>query len=77
MMAKKCIYCLSEIDSNSVVDMCPRCMYKVWGEKMSKAIVENMEREKRKGNLELGEVSMSNNLSSQIKKDMKIVDFEE
>ncbi len=76
-MAKKCIYCSTEINKNSVVDMCDRCMYQVWGEKMAKAIVENMERERDVGNLELGRVGESKDLSVEIKKKMQIVDFKD
>jgi hypothetical protein len=56
-MTKKCIYCKSEIDADSVVDVCVRCGHAVWGEKMFKAIIDNMEGARKTGSLDQGSVS--------------------
>lgn len=50
-MTRKCIYCSSEIPEDSVIDFCKRCGVSVWGEKMFKAILENMENARSKGDL--------------------------
>ena len=50
------MYCSSEIEAGSVVDMCHPCMHNVWGEKMTETILASMAKEKEAGNLELGRV---------------------
>ncbi len=55
-MAKKCIYCRSEIEQNSVVDFCEKCGIKVWGHRMFNAIKANMEESRERGDLEQGHV---------------------
>ena len=53
---KKCVYCSIELKSETPIDVCERCGISVWGEKMFKAIVSNMETAKVKGNLFQGNV---------------------
>jgi hypothetical protein len=50
-MAKKCIYCRSEVDDGCVIDFCESCGRKVWGEKMFRTILKNMEDARERGDL--------------------------
>ena len=50
-MSKKCIYCKTEIDDNSVIDFCERCGVGVWGQKMFNTILKNMEEAREKDDL--------------------------
>jgi hypothetical protein len=50
-MAKKCIYCSSEIPSDSVIDFCERCGVGVWGHKMFQTILKNMEDARERGDI--------------------------
>ena len=48
---KKCIYCGSEVSQDSVIDFCDLCGKKVWGDKMFRTIVNNMEGARANGTL--------------------------
>lgn len=61
-MSKRCIYCKTSIDDDSVIDFCQRCGVGVWGEKMFKAIVESMEKSKDAGDLYQGSVGSEANV---------------
>jgi hypothetical protein len=52
-MTEKCIYCGAEITDDRPLTVCNSCGVKVWGEKMFRTIVNNMEDAREKGDLEL------------------------
>ncbi len=56
-MAKRCVYCKRGMEEDSVVDVCRSCGHKVWGEKMFKAIEDNMRKAKDAGDLYQGSVT--------------------
>jgi hypothetical protein len=63
-MSKLCIYCKTNVDDSSVIDFCRPCGIGVWGEKMFKTIVQNMENARDAGDLYQGSVSNSQDSSS-------------
>ena len=50
-MAKKCIYCKSDISDGRAMEVCDNCGQKVWGKKMFDTIVKNMEAARENGDL--------------------------
>jgi predicted RNA-binding Zn-ribbon protein involved in translation (DUF1610 family) len=54
---RKCVYCGVEVPEESVIDFCERCGKGVWGEKMFRAIVQNMEEAREKGDLHQGSIT--------------------
>jgi uncharacterized UBP type Zn finger protein len=50
-MAKKCVYCNVQIEDERSLDVCDRCGLKVWGEKMFKTIMQNMDSARDRGDL--------------------------
>jgi hypothetical protein len=50
-MVKKCVYCSIGITDERAVDVCNSCGVGVWGEKMFKAIVDNMDNAQSSGDL--------------------------
>ena len=56
-MVNKCVYCKKEISDDRAVDVCAPCGHGIWGEKMFKAIIDNMGNAKKKGDLYQGNVT--------------------
>lgn len=55
---KRCVYCKTEIHDERAVDVCNSCGVGVWGERMFKAIIQNMGEASEKGDLNQGLVSL-------------------
>ncbi len=51
---KKCIYCKCDLNEESVIDFCERCGIGVFGHKMFRTILQNMQEAGRRGDLEQG-----------------------
>ena len=55
-MAKRCMYCNCDILDGRLVDVCDSCGRGVWGDRMFKAIKQNMNDANEKGDLFQGSV---------------------
>ena len=53
-MAKKCLYCSTELADSCVIDFCDRCGVGVFGQKMLSAIKSNMTNAHENGDLDFG-----------------------
>lgn len=47
----KCMYCSCEITDGRVMEVCDKCGVGVWGPKMFKVILKNMEGAREKGDI--------------------------
>jgi len=56
-MGKSCVYCKASINDERAVDVCDNCGIGVWGSKMFKVIISNMEDARAKGDLFQGSVT--------------------
>ena len=54
------MYCKKELSDERAIDVCNKCGISVWGEKMFNAILNNMNDEKKRGNLEYQDPSQIN-----------------
>ncbi len=55
-MVNKCGFCKVEIPDAQAFEVCEKCGHSIWGDKMYKAIVDNMQGAKTKGDLYQGSV---------------------
>ncbi len=51
---KKCIYCGCSLSEESLIDFCDSCGVSAFGEKMFKAIIQNIEEANKRGDLNQG-----------------------
>ncbi|MEK6898909.1 MAG: hypothetical protein AABW79_02310 [Nanoarchaeota archaeon] len=56
-MGKRCGFCKADTGDERAFEVCDKCGFGIWGPKMFKAIRENMEGAKEKGDLFQGSVS--------------------
>jgi uncharacterized UBP type Zn finger protein len=56
----KCVYCKGSIEDERAVDVCDSCGRRVWGDKMFRAIKQNMGESKERGDLEQGSINAAN-----------------